>query len=57
MGLGLRGDGLAFAMACSRNPDSVACDHLKCEVNPNDPSCESVQPTIIVTAERPETKT
>ena len=57
MGLGLRGDGLSFAIACSKNPDSFACDHLKCEVNPNDPSCESVQETIVVTAERPETKT
>ena len=57
MGLGLRGDGLAFAIACSKNPDSFACEHLQCEVDPDDPSCESVQPTIVVTAERPENKT
>ncbi len=55
--LGLYGDGLSFAIACSRNPDSDACNHLKCELDPYDPSCESVLSPIIVTAERPEIKT
>lgn len=41
--LGLQGDGLTLALACARNPDSFACEHINCEVNPNDPECSSVQ--------------
>lgn len=57
LALGLRGDGAVLAQACSRNPDSFACEHLHCEVNPNDPECQSVQDTVVVTSERSTTST
>lgn len=57
LALGLQGDGATLALACSRNPESFACEHIHCELNPNDPECQSVQNKVIVSTERPTTKT
>lgn len=57
LALGLHGDGVLLAQACSRNPDSFAREHLHCEVNPNDPECPPVQDTVAVTSERSTTST
>ena len=57
LALGLHGDGAVQTQACSRNPDSFACEHVHCEVNPNDPECRFVKDTVVVTSERSTTST
>ena len=53
--LGLHGDAYVFALACRRNPGSIACRELACEIDENSKECEHRLDKIIVTGERPET--
>ncbi len=52
--LELTGDAYTYALACRRNPDSISCRLLACEVAPKSKECEYRLDPVIVTGERPD---
>ena len=53
--LDLTGDNYTYALACRRNPDSISCRLLACEVAPESKECEYRLDPVVVTGERPDT--
>ena len=53
--LSLTGDAYTYAVTCKRNPGSMACRLLACEIAPSSKECEQRLDTIYVTSEKPDT--
>ena len=53
--LSLQGDAYTYAVTCKRNPGSMACRLLACEIAPSSKECEQRLDTIYVTSEKPDT--
>ena len=53
--LSLTGDAYTYAVTCKRNPGSMACRLLACEIAPSSKECEQRLATVYVTSEKPDT--